>query len=372
MNDSSTPAPSSIERTDSSGIDPDRFFGFTAAGSQEWWYFDAVSHDGQDALVVIFYATLPFDPDYGVGSLRHLANPDKHAAPRPLDHCAVGFSWYREGKTLAYALNAFRAGDFTHQADPFSVSVAGNRLERREDGYHLRLDTPAVDGRRTIEADLWFQPASATRSFEINLGDEARPHHWILAAADCQVKGNVTLRGRSITRLEFLGRGYHDHNAGAEELSIAMKRWRWGRVHCGPWTSVYYQSQPHDAAEQSLMIHCLEGEPVELLSGAELQVDPQDWARSTFGIAHERELLLRSKSSQSAVSIARRHRHLVDAGPFYLRWVSDFDIQRDGRQWNARGICEHLETRNLHRPWFNWMIPYRLKRPRRVAPPPVL
>jgi hypothetical protein len=27
------------------------------------------------------------------------------------------------------------------------------------------------------------------------------------------------------------------------------------------------------------------------------------------------------------------------------------------------GIAELLDTRNLHKPWFNWMIPYRLKWP---------
>ena len=345
------------------GTDPDRFFGFTAPGSQEWWYFDAVSQDGQDVLVVILYAALPFDPAYGVGTLRHLANPAKYPAPLPLDHCAVGISWYREGKTLAYALNAFRSKDFVHQADPFSVCVAGNVVERRDDGYHLHIETPAVDGRRAIEAELWFQPAASTRPFEINLGDEARPHHWILAAADCQVHGKVSLRGRTSRSLDFQGRGYHDHNAGIEDLTIAMKRWRWGRVHAGPWTTVYYHAEPHDAREQSVLIHCLHGEPVEVLAHEEFHFDHHDWARSTFGIVHERELLLRAKCAEATPCVARRHRHLVDAGPFYLRWVSDFDVQRDGRHWSARGICEHLETRNLHRPLFNWMIPYRLKRP---------
>ena len=31
---------------------------------------------------------------------------------------------------------------------------------------------------------------------------------------------------------------------------------------------------------------------------------------------------------------------------------------------NVTGIAELLDTRNLHKPWFNWMIPYRLKWPK--------
>ena len=50
----------------------------------------------------------------------------------------------------------------------------------------------------------------------------------------------------------------------------------------------------------------------------------------------------------------------------YLRWLSEFAIpgaNEKGLGGNTRGLGELLATGNLHRPWFNWMIPYRLKRP---------
>ncbi len=57
----------------------------------------------------------------------------------------------------------------------------------------------------------------------------------------------------------------------------------------------------------------------------------------------------------------------VDDGPFYRRWLAEFEV--DGRRGGpadgrSQGIAELLDTRNLHKPWFNWMIPYRLKWPR--------
>jgi hypothetical protein len=50
----------------------------------------------------------------------------------------------------------------------------------------------------------------------------------------------------------------------------------------------------------------------------------------------------------------------VDDGPFYRRWLSDFRVNSD----REVGISELLDTRRLHHPWLNWMIPYRLKRPK--------
>ena len=99
-----------------------------------------------------------------MAAIRHLDDPSRHPAPDPLDHCAVGLSWYRDGKTVAYALNGFRRGDFVHQADPFAVTIGGNRLSRDGGIIDWKSDTPAVDGKRRIAASFRFRPAAAYRA----------------------------------------------------------------------------------------------------------------------------------------------------------------------------------------------------------------
>lgn len=330
--------------------DPDRFFHFRTPGAQEWWYFDAISDDGEHALVIVWYAGLPFDPDYGVRTLRHLKNPGRYPAPDPLDHAAIGLSLYHRGETLAYALNRYPRERFEHRAEPFSVAVARSRVERDATGYRLRVETPERDGRRTIRADLRFAPASATEPLERDLGGSGGPHHWILAAADCRVEGTVALEGAGGSALDFRGRGYHDHNAGAEEISLAWTRWRWGRVHFGRQTAIYYQAEPRDGPRRSLWIVCEDGRPADVREDFALKLD--DWRRHPLGIRYPRSLEVGDARVEGA--------HLVDSGPFYLRWLSEFTIGGG----SAVGISELLEARALHRPWFNWMIPYRLKRPK--------
>ncbi len=339
--------------------DPDRFFQYPTPGAQEWWYFDAISDDGRDALVLVWYAGLPFDPDYGVAALKHLANPAKFAAPHALDHCAVSVSWYRDGKTVAYALNGFRRGDFEQADEPFSVVIGGNRLARDSDGYELAIDTPAVDGKRQIQARLRFLPAPGTEPFERDLGSPDSPHVWILAAADCRVEGEISIGD---LRSKFRGRGYHDHNAGSEEISRAIRRWEWGRVHHGPLTEIYYRSEPYDGPSHALLITCRDGRPEKIREKPELAGVGRH--RNVFGVKSDANLYLEDRLDDECL-LQRFNRTCVDDGPFYRRWLALFARERSvGPEFvDALGISEVLDMRNLNRRLFNWMIPYRLKRP---------
>ena len=331
--------------------DPDRWVNPQAAGAHEWWYFDAISDDGRDALVMVWYAALPFDPDYGVASLRHIRQPDQHAKPVALDHCAVGFSWYRDGKTVGYALNRFNRDHFSHHLAEkvLTLDVHSNRLNRDNSGtYKLTMQTPALTygpvPPKTIQADVEFKPVSPLAGWEKDLGSGQHPHLWILAAPDCQVSGEVRVGDK---RLTFRGRGYHDHNAGDDELSRSFHRWHWGRFHHGETTQIYYVSEPEPGQSQGLWLTCRNGQVVERLHGHQPR-------RTIFGIRYQNQLSFAPK--ELAWTLGKP----VDQGPFYLRWVGQSKAA-GGEQ--SKGICELLQADKLHQPWFNWMIPYRLKQP---------
>lgn len=336
--------------------DPDRWVNPQSAGAHEWWYFDAISDDGRDALVMVWYAALPFDPDYGVASLRHIRQPERFPKPEPLDHCAVGFSWYRDGKTVGYALNRFNRSHFSHQIveDSLNLDVHRNRLTRDSDGlYRLSMQTPAltygpVPG-KTIHAEVEFQPVAPLNGWEKDLGSGEHPHLWILAAPDCRVAGEISVGKQT---LKFQGRGYHDHNAGDDELSRSFHRWHWGRFHHEDRTSIYYVSEPKPGESHGLWLTCRDGQVVgtstfERLAG-------QNFKKTVFGIRYENQLSHAPEELQWTLGKP------VDQGPFYLRWVGQSDLKGAG---HGRGICELLQADKLHKPWFNWMIPYRLKQP---------
>ena len=62
-------------------------------------------------------------------------------------------------------------------------------------------------------------------------------------------------------------------------------------------------------------------------------------------------------------AMTRQQRVCLDDGPFYRRWSTQFlGLGLDG-DFDAVGISELLDTRHLNKRIFNWMIPFRLKRP---------
>jgi carotenoid 1,2-hydratase len=367
-----TPSPMPNSNASEAAPDPDRFLDLRAPGSQEWWYFDAISDDGRDALVVILFAGLPFDPKYGKAAIRHLNDPGSHPAPDPLDHCGVAISWYRpDGASVrrkgrgnpgtraqAYALNAHGRDEFDHEASPFRIAVANSRIERDDDGYRVVVDAPDWDPSRRIAADLRFRPAAGTEPLEVELGGSDSPHRWMLAAADCRVEGTVSVSGPGGEAIEFRGRGYHDHNAGAEELSTAMTRWEWGRVHHEDRTEIYYIAEPKAGPKTSLWISCRDGKPEEVRDAPEIRVS-QPW-KTWFFVPYHGSMTL---ADGEGGTLQRWIDHIVDSGPFYQRWLAEF--RGPGSRSNRLGIAEQLDTAKLNHPLYDWMVPYRLKRPGR-------
>ena len=112
------------------------------AKAYEWWYFDALSDDGRDAVVVIFLDNFIFSPRYNrrkgdkekrrkgeiVGSSEsnlqsRIPNPESKNVP------AVAFTYYRDGKPVYRAINEFNADDFSTTEDAPSCRIGDNYFD---------------------------------------------------------------------------------------------------------------------------------------------------------------------------------------------------------------------------------------------------
>src|SRR5215203_2016192 len=94
----------------------------TNSKAYEWWYFDALSDDGRDAVVIIFLDNFIFSPrynklvEYPESSLPSPAEPETPNSEFRIPNStvpAVAFTYYRDGKPVYRAINEFRSDEFS-------------------------------------------------------------------------------------------------------------------------------------------------------------------------------------------------------------------------------------------------------------------
>ncbi len=98
----------------------------TGNKAYQWAYFDALSDDGRDALIITFYDNFVFSPRY---------NSSKNQKKVP----AVAFCYYRNGKPIYRTLNEFCETDFV-SAQPRLLE----KLAKTFSNLNLRLTEKAI------------------------------------------------------------------------------------------------------------------------------------------------------------------------------------------------------------------------------------
>ena len=325
-------------------------------GAQEWWYFDAICDDGEHALVIVWYAGLPFDPDYGVGDPPPPERPRPIPRPDPLDHAAIGLSLYRAGKTVAYALNRYPAATGSPIGPSRSRSPwRGAGSTATGAGYRLHVETPARDGRRTIRADLTLHPGRGrpSRSNATSAAGAGRiTGSWRRPIAGSRGRSPWTarrLRARlprpGLSRPQRRGRGdlASPGPAGDGAASTSARR-RPSIIGPSPATARPGRSGSSartagpSTSGTTPRSHSTIGDATRSASAT-----PAPW-RSTAS----------SRPPAGGTATSSTTARSTSAG-------SPSSRSTGRRPW---GSAELLEAKNLHKPWFNWMIPYRLKSPR--------
>ncbi|HVS30604.1 MAG TPA: hypothetical protein VMS98_04020 [Thermoanaerobaculia bacterium] len=296
------------------GVSEDGFRHPTGSGAHEWWYFDAIDPASGVALVVIFFRGIPFS-----GARQRFPH-----APAD-DFPAVAFSLYGSRSTELYFVNLHRS--VTIGGDRMSIAIGENRAAYRDGVYEIELHDELLDG-RSVSARFEFKVESARVSSPAPAArNGGAPHVWILAAPRCEVTGSISVDG---TTRSFAGTGYHDHNLGERSLQAQFRHWRWGRAHFRDETFVYYEADGVSALDQPVRDETL--------------------ARNIY--------MLRYAETLRAGGYRIRQRRIVDNGPFYLRFLSEF-TSPSGQ--TVTGFSEVLRPRALEWKWFWPLLDSRVR-----------
>jgi hypothetical protein len=184
-----------------------------AAGSYEWWYFDAHLDDGAK-LVVVFFT-------------KGFTDIDKPLTPMirvDLD-LPDGTSHHREAE--------FTPEEFSAAREHCDVRIANNSFSGDLHTYKIivRLDDLAVDVSLTGEVPAW---RPGTGHWYFGTHDE-HEFNWLPAVPQGAVEVTYRVAG---TSSHASGVGYHDHNWGNAPMNSLINHWYWARGQAGPYTVV--------------------------------------------------------------------------------------------------------------------------------------
>lgn len=336
----------------------------------EWWYFDALSEDGRDAVVIIFLDNFIFSPRYNAKNSRQekfLKKLKNKILRRSDEHNynlfpAVAFIYYRDGKPKYRAINEFAPEDFAASLERPECKIGDNhfRLESAPygSGYVLSVNAKLRKNRRLEAHFEWLSVESDfTPEKPVNIEDA---HSWNLAVARADVTGKISVsddKGKGVGVVNFRGTGYHDHNLDNRWLPKTVDDWQWGRAHFSDATAIFYRYKEHGERNPTTKLFTVcEGK----LDECDAAYEEQDFKRDKFGIKYPTRLgFITDDNTRLRVKSVK----IIDSSFFYLRFLSEMTLTlRDGTERTTIGITEYLAPKALKYRWLDWLTNMRIGR----------
>ena len=334
----------------------------------EWWYFDALSEDGNDAVVIIFLDNFIFSPRYnsqnkkrtGFGTqLKNKFSLRSREESGATKFPAVVFVYYRNGKPVYRAINEFAPDEFKAGLEKPECRIGNNHFSLETapygSGYVISID---VKLRKKCHLKADFEWLSIESDFLP--GKKIEPneiHNWNLVAPRSDVSGKISIndrKGKIQDTIHFRGTGYHDHNLDNRWLPETVKDWHWGRAHFLDSTAVFYRYNEIGQKPVDKLYVVRNGE----LREKDVVCEEQNFTRDKFGIKYPRRLRFVTEDN---ISLRVKQTRVIDSSFFYLRFLSEMTLTlRDDKPRKTVGITEYLAPKTLKYRWLDWLVNMRI------------
>ena len=309
-----------------------------APGGYAWWYLDALSDDGQHALVAIVFIGSVFSPYYARARARAVALGGGMADPQ--QHVAVNVALYRIGGGPGARWAMTERGAAALQRSASQLTIGPSQLRWDGSALVLQLDERAAPIPRRLRGTVRLHPLASGSEVAFNL-DSAGQHQWWPIAPTARVE--VDLQDPA---WRWRGAGYLDSNRGGLPLASTFTDWQWARAALGGrHGAVVYDAQERGGAQTRLALRFDARGPAQPFDAPPLQPLP----RSLWGVP-------RSQRSEPGMAPAL-HKTLEDT-PFYARSL----VQA---RWLGQPVLAMHESLRLDRfaqPWVQAMLPFRMPR----------
>jgi carotenoid 1,2-hydratase len=292
-------------------------------GGYAWWYLDAISADGTQALTLIAFIGSVFSPYYAWANRK---------TPAPAENfCAMNVALYQR-RGGYWAMTERGAAKLRRSASALSIG----RSALHWDGSVLtaEIDEHCAPLPRRLRGKITLRPR--IQQSEVFHLDAGKRHRWqpIAPAASVDVCFDAP-------EMSWSGEAYFDSNDGDVPLAEDFSSWHWARVG----NKILYDVEYPDGGRQDLALEISnDGTAKRILVPPPHPLPPTLWRM---------ERLVRADTGHDVQLL----KTLEDA-PFYARSMIATRIAGEP----LTGVHESLSLRRFSAPWVRALLPFRMPR----------
>lgn len=294
-----------------------------------WWYVDAVSGDGQQAMTLIVFVGSVFSPYYASARRKGLVPAESF--------CAFNTILYGPGQRKRWSMTERSSKHLSRDPDSYTLGPSSLRW----DGKTLiaDIDEMCVPFPKRMRGQILVKPAKLTQH-SLLLDPHGR-HRWHPIAPIADVEVDFPAMGVS-----WSGEGYLDSNEGNEPLSDGFTGWDWTRARLpGGDCVVRYEARGHDQQPHRLAlrfdndgnIHNEQPRPSVTADRTQIWRVPR-----------------RMPGAEQTLHLART----LEDTPFYARSL----VKGEANGETFSGVHESLSMQRFDQSWVQTLLPFRMPR----------
>lgn len=324
-----------------SSLFPDTVERGTARGFSQWWYFDALSDNGEDAVIVDFLATPALSTDTN--------GREQEGNGLSIRKPTVSFEYYRKGKLLYRASCEYPPDQLSSDPALGICRIGDSHFELGSadygSGYSLKLDLPMARGRRLKAGMEWLFIESDLLGREDDAVGEKSIWNVVAPRADVTGRFEVTDgNGRTVDTCHFRGSGYHDQRSGPANFLENFSTWTWGRIHFPDSTAIFLAAECGDVSMSKLLV--VRDSTFRVRDAACLRQSP---SHDRLGIKYDRHI---NVGSDDGLELIINRLKPLSSGMYMLRFICEMELRlRDGKPRKSLGISECISPKRLRRGW---------------------
>ena len=297
-------------------------------GGYAWWYVDALSDDGREALTVIAFVGSVFSPYYAAARRRGRADPEHH--------CAINVAVYGE-RGKRWSMTERGRGAVRRTPDRFIVGPSA--VAWQAGTLNLQIDEIAVPWPRRIRGEVRLR-TGALFDHAVAL-DAAGRHHWTALAPCARVEVDLEAPAR-----RWSGHAYLDMNTGDEPLEDGFASWHWSRSTLADGsTAVLYDVQRRAGGREEFGLRFDPRGAVRAFAPPA----PAALPGTGWGIA---------RGTCSDDTARTRVRRTLEDTPFYARSVLSSRLLGE----EVTAVHESLSLDRFRTRWVQALLPFRMPR----------